>query len=193
MKSTSELADGCLSKYRMKNLPPTETTLLSNSYMGCARVLSYILLVIAVLALAASGFAIIWVIEASPNSAIMPSVVFMSGSCDQIEGLKIGLGLLLNVIAGVCLSISTYIQQLCTSPTHEDISREMKEKGDVIFGTNSPMSLFCRVKRRTSICLLWIFLFLSSIPIHLFANSSFGAAQTWLPLPGVVGVSGDRS
>lgn len=186
MEPTSEVNGVGLSNYMpVKNLPPSATTPLSNSYMGCAKVLSYILLAIAVLALAASGFAIHTVLEGSPNAALTPSVVLMSGSCDHIDLWKGGIGLLVNIIAGVCLSISTYMQQLCTSPTHEDIAREMKEKGDVIFGANSPISLFYRFKRRKSICLLWIFLFITSIPIHLFANGSIGVAQTGLPFPEV--------
>ena len=166
MESTSEVNGVGLSNYMpMKNLPPSATTPLSNSFMGCAKVLSYILLAIAVLALAASGFAIHTVVEGSPNAALTPSVVLMSGSCDHIDLWRGGIGLLVNIIAGVCLSISTYMQQLCTSPTHEDIAREMKERGDVIFGANSPISLFIASKDEN----LFVFCgFFSSLHLYRF-------------------------
>jgi len=115
-------------------------------------------------------------------TTIMPSFVLASGECSYIGRLSDGLVLVVNIIGGVCLGISSYMQQLCTSPTNEDISTEMKVKGDVNFGGNSVWSLFRRWRKGTVICLLWGFLVVTSLPAHLLLNGSIGIAPTWLSL-----------
>ena len=84
--------------------------------------------------------------DGSPT--IVPSFVLTSGDCTPIQRLNEGLLFFLNVIGGVCLAISNYLQQLCTSPTHQDVTSEMRKRGDVNFGDNSPSSLFQRLRTR---------------------------------------------
>jgi len=120
--------------------------------------------------------------DKGPYGDIMPSFVLASGECSYVGRLSDGLLLVVNIVGGVCLGISSYLQQLCTSPTHEDISTEMKVKGDINFGGNSPWSLFRRWRKGTVICLLWVFLVVTSLPAHLLLNGSIGIAPTWLSL-----------
>ena len=115
-------------------------------------------------------------------TTIMPSFVLASGECNYVGRLSDGLLLLVNIIGGICLGISSYLQQLCTSPTHEDISSEMKVRGDVNFGGNCPGSLFRRFRTRKLVCVLWVFLLITSLPAHLLLNGSIGIAPTWLSL-----------
>jgi len=115
------------------------------------------------------------------HTTILSSFVLVSGECDNIARLTDGLLFLLNVLGGVYLGISSYLQQLCTSPTHSDISMEMTVRGDVQFGCNMPLSLFRRMTRRWPVCILWIILLATSLPAHLLLNGSIGTAPTGLP------------
>ena len=188
LDSTREVSDVCPFRNQlMKNIPRKETHTLANSYIGSARILSYILLVTAVLVLVACGYSVHRAMtfpdkEQYGYTTIMPSFVLASGECDYIGRLSDGLLLLVNIIGGVCLGISSYLQQLCTSPTREDFSTEMKVHGDVNFGGNSPSSLFRRMRKRKVICILWVFLLITSLPAHLLLNGSIGVAPTWLSL-----------
>lgn len=169
----------------MQNAPRKETHALANSYIGSARILTHILIIVAALVLAACGYTVHRAMtypDKAQYGSIMPSFILASGECSYVGRLSGGLLLLVNIIGGICLGISSYLQQLCTSPTHEDISSEMKVHGDVNFGGNSPVSLFRRFRTRKLICVLWVFLLITSIPAHLLLNGSIGIAPTWLSL-----------
>lgn len=92
--------------------------------------------------------------------------------------------LLANCVGTIILGVSNYLQQLCTSPTENDIYLELAECGDINFGANSPWRLFRLTKHRSSLCSAWIVLMVTSVPIHLFLNGMFGYARTILPWKG---------
>ena len=117
--------------------------------------------------------------EAYGYTTIMPSFALVSGSCRTMSRLSEGLLLVVNIIGGLVLGISSYLQQLCTSPTLKDILSEMGQRGDVNFGSNSPSALFRRFRSRKSVCLLWIILLITSLPAHLLLNGSIGLAPTF--------------
>ena len=120
----------------------------------------------------------------------MPSFVLSSGSCTKIELLSGGLLIFLNIIGGLCLGISNYLQQLCTSPTEEDIAYEMEKRGDIDFGANSLSSIFRRMFKRKLVCLLWVLFLLTSLPAHLLLNGTIGLAPTYIvPAVGAVGLN----
>jgi hypothetical protein len=76
------------------------------------------------------------------------------------------------------------LMKVCTSPTFEDIKKEMKEYGDVPFGANSPTALFRR--NQWKITFVWAILVLTSLPVHLFLNGITGySIQAW-PVEGRV-------
>jgi hypothetical protein len=119
----------------------------------------------------------------------MPSFVLSSGSCADIQRLSEGSLLVVNVIGGLCLGISSYLQQLCTSPTHDDISSEMAQYGDVYFGACFS-SVFRRMAKRKAVFMLWLVFLITSLPIHLLLNGSIGTAPTFIsPSVAAVGLN----
>ena len=158
--------------------PPTEVVRSTGKrrrakqYLVFARLLTYILLIMAAFALAAFSYVVHRAMtfpdkETFGYTNIMPSFVLISGQCDHIGLLSDVAHLLVNIIDGVRLGISNYLQQICTSPTDEDIFIEMRERGDVMFGGNSLSSLVGRMSRRKSVCIFWVLLLLTFLPTHL--------------------------
>ena len=156
----------------------------AKQYLVFARLLTYILLIMTALALEAFSYVVHRVMtfpdEAFGYTNIMPSFVLISGQCDHIGLLSDVAHLLVNIIDGVRLGISNYLQQICISPTDENIFIEVRERGDVMFGDNSLSSLVRRMSRRKSVCIFWVLLLLTSLPAHLLLNGSVGIAPTWL-------------
>ena len=74
--------------------------------------------------------------------------------------------------------------KVCTSPTFEDITKEMKDYGDVPFGVNSPTALARR--RQWSISLIWVTFVVTSLPVHLFLNGVSGFSIETYPVSGRV-------
>jgi Family of unknown function (DUF6536) len=127
-------------------------------------------------------------------SGIMPSTTLASGACDSLKYPNLILHLFVNCIGTVIIAASNYLQQssslkviliaVCTSPTFEDIKKEMKEYGDVPFGANSPTALFRR--RQWGIVGIWATFVLTSLPVHLFLNGVTGFSIQALPVNGRV-------
>lgn len=178
-------APGKCGNLQDQDVPSAEKQVLANSYIGFARLLCFILLGLAILSFATSGYIIHRAIADAPNSSafdtsILPSFVLCSGSCGMMKHVDEGLLFVANIIGGLCLAISGYLQQLCTSPTHEDIFSEMQKYGDIDFGCNSLSSLFRRASKQKTITALWVALILTSIPGHLLLNGAIGLAPTLL-------------
>lgn len=79
--------------------------------------------------------------------------------------------------------------QVCTSPTFENIRKEMREYGDVPFGCNSPSALLRR--GQMSVILMWSIFVITSLPIHLFLNGLTGYAIQAFPVQGRVVLKSD--
>src|SRR5437773_8368336 len=73
---------------------------------------------------------------------------------------------------------------VCTSPTFDNIKKEMKEYNDVPFGCNSPTALLRRGQK--SVILIWTILVVTSLPVHLFLNGVTGYSIQTFPVEGRV-------
>jgi len=156
-------------------------------YYSTARILAFVLIAIAILFSLLAALAMFQAfmyphkIEKFGYSSFLPSFPLFQGNCSSMQRVNAGIHLLLNLLATVVIGISMYIQQLCTSPTREDISTAIKAGGDVDFGSNLPFQLFRRWKKRKIVCLVWIVLILTSLPIHLTSNASIGLLRCEIP------------
>jgi hypothetical protein len=164
-----------------------------NEFISRVRPTTFLYLFLVILSVATSTYFVHLAITNRDNygySTIMPSFVLSSGSCTQIELLSEGLLIFLNIIGGLCLGISNYLQQLCTSPNEDDIAYEMEKRGDVDFGANSLSSIFRRMFKRKLVYLLWVLFVLTSLPSHLLLNGTIGLAPTYIvPAIGAVGLN----
>ncbi|KAH8834451.1 hypothetical protein DL96DRAFT_1757153 [Flagelloscypha sp. PMI_526] len=103
----------------------------------------------------------------SSHSAIVP---FITGSCASLKHTSLFVHLAINVASSLLLSGSNVCMQCISAPTRRDID-EAHERGRWL-DIAVPSVRNIRVLGRKSL-LLWLFLGLSSIPLHLFYNSTF--------------------
>ena len=90
-------------------------------------------------------------------------------NCDSVRSWSTWRHLGVNVVCTVLLATSSYAVQCLTSPTRNDINRVHQRSRCIDFGVPSFRNLLCISPRRV---LLWLVLLLSSIPLHLLANSA---------------------
>lgn len=68
--------------------------------------------------------------------------------------------------------LSSILQQTCTSPTQEDLTRALHDHGDFTFGGNQPLSMLRR--KKLSNIFFWLTLVFTSVPLHLLLNAMLG-------------------
>ncbi|KIK53476.1 hypothetical protein GYMLUDRAFT_178964 [Collybiopsis luxurians FD-317 M1] len=98
------------------------------------------------------------------------SGLVFQGDCNEVDRISIGVHLVINVLSTLLLGASNYIMQSLCAPTRKEVD-EAHERGSWLdIGLQSVRNLkyTSRWKR-----LVWITLSASSIPLHLFYNSSF--------------------
>ncbi|KAL3463519.1 hypothetical protein BJX64DRAFT_276406 [Aspergillus heterothallicus] len=78
--------------------------------------------------------------------------VLYSGHCDRVKNISAGVHFLINILSTLLLSASNFAMQCLSAPTREDLDRAHSQP-----------------KSRS---LLWLCLVFSSIPLHLFYNST---------------------
>jgi hypothetical protein len=147
------------------------------SYIWVSRWLSITLCGLAVFSFAISIYALVLAVRFPDKqnfgyNVLSPSAPIFMASCGKAEIWNIAVTIIVNIFGTVVLAISNYLQQLCTSPSAEDIATEFEKKGDATFGANSPCRLFQRKDRRW-VMLIWIVLLVTSLPIHLLLNGGF--------------------
>ena len=161
--------------------PPNEPRLSGKSYVGYSFRLAVILSILSTLFLAIT----IYSIKRSLDDAlkpdyglsILPSVVIFGGNCAHLRFVSDGLHLVVNIIGSLIVSFSAYLQQICSSPTYNDILNSITpEGGDILFGSNLPVGLYRR--RKTKLIVVWILLLITSLPIHLALNGALGYSYT---------------
>jgi hypothetical protein len=110
------------------------------------------------------------------SSLSFQSTPIYKGQCDSrsLQYLNLFAHLFVNCVGTVILGLSNYIQQLCASPTIQDVSEGFQNRGDILFGSNSPTAVF-RLGQR-SLTALWIALLITSLPLHLTLNGITGFA-----------------
>ena len=103
--------------------------------------------------------------------------MLFGGNCAHLRFVNDGLHFVVNLIGSLIVGISAYLQQICTSPTYQDILNGItQEGGDVQFGSSLPVALFRR--RRTRLIVVWVLLVATSLPIHLALNGAIGYSYT---------------
>ncbi|KAH8817577.1 hypothetical protein DL96DRAFT_1622786 [Flagelloscypha sp. PMI_526] len=100
-------------------------------------------------------------------SAIVP---IMTGTCASLKQTSLFVHLAINVASTLLLSGSNYCMQCISAPTRKDV--DMAHERGRWLDIAVPSVRNIRVLGRKRL-LLWIFLGLSSIPLHLFYNSTF--------------------
>ncbi|BCS26984.1 uncharacterized protein APUU_60032A [Aspergillus puulaauensis] len=92
-----------------------------------------------------------------------------TGHCEKARRISVWFHLVINVLGTLLLGASNYAMQFLCAPTRADIDRAHGKGAGLDIGVPS-------VRNRTRIskkcALLWIFLALSSVPLHLVYNST---------------------
>ncbi|GAM91408.1 hypothetical protein ANO11243_094580 [Dothideomycetidae sp. 11243] len=91
-----------------------------------------------------------------------------SGDCSKVNRVKVGIHLVINILATALLSASNYTMQVLISPTRKEVDKAHARRKWLDIGLPSPRNVSAISKRRL---LLWIGLALSSVPLHLVYNS----------------------
>ncbi|KAL4765307.1 uncharacterized protein BDW70DRAFT_147018 [Aspergillus foveolatus] len=95
--------------------------------------------------------------------------VLYSGDCDRVKELGTCVHLLINVLSTLLLSASNFGMQCLSAPTRKDIDRAHANNEWLDIGVHSIRNLR-RIPRFRM--LLWLSLVLTSVPLHLFYNST---------------------
>ncbi|KKY23241.1 hypothetical protein UCDDS831_g02972 [Diplodia seriata] len=107
-------------------------------------------------------------LEKNPNST---SIAFHKGHCKSVEPGYQALKFLINVASTMILGMSNTYQQLATALRVEDLAYMLSKHGDCRVGTNSPFAINYKRTDRLKSWLSWLLLIMTSMPIHLLANS----------------------
>ncbi|KAL4736185.1 hypothetical protein BDV11DRAFT_207832 [Aspergillus similis] len=95
--------------------------------------------------------------------------VLYSGNCDRAKELGTCVHLLINVLSTLLLSASNFGMQCLSAPTRKDIDRAHANNEWLDIGVHSIRNLRKIPRFRM---LLWLSLVLTSVPLHLFYNST---------------------
>ncbi|KAL4998350.1 hypothetical protein BDV10DRAFT_73937 [Aspergillus recurvatus] len=95
--------------------------------------------------------------------------VLYSGSCDRAKEIGTCVHLLINVLSTLLLSASNFGMQCLSAPTRNDIDRAHARNKWLDIGVPSIRNLRGIPRSRL---LLWLCLVLTSVPLHLFYNST---------------------
>ncbi|KAI3579703.1 hypothetical protein IWW34DRAFT_693993 [Fusarium oxysporum f. sp. albedinis] len=92
-----------------------------------------------------------------------------SGDCKRAKQLSIWLHLAINILATALLAAGNYTQQVLTAPTRSEINIGHSQERWLDIGVSSLHNLRQISGKRVA---AWILLALTSVPIHLFYNST---------------------
>ena len=107
------------------------------------------------------------------SSASPDSISVASGSCDSLvlQAYSNLAHIGLSALGAVISALSSYLQQICTSPSCADIAERVRIDEDMSFGSNLPKRFFIG-ERKQLLALLWILLVLTSLPVQLALNAT---------------------
>ncbi|KAH8834595.1 hypothetical protein DL96DRAFT_1522330 [Flagelloscypha sp. PMI_526] len=103
----------------------------------------------------------------SSHSAIVPII---TGSCASLKHTSLFVHLAINVASSLLLSGSNFCMQCISAPTRKDIDAAHVHGRWLDVAVPSVRNIRVLGRKRL---LLWLFIGLSSIPLHLFYNSTF--------------------
>jgi hypothetical protein len=95
-----------------------------------------------------------------------------TSSCRSVTRANTASLLLINVCATMILGMSNTYQQLVTSLTVTDLKHVLCKFGDSRVGTNSPFSINQKREGRKRSWIAWLFLVLTSMPVHFLGKPS---------------------
>lgn len=95
-----------------------------------------------------------------------------ASSCKTVTRTNTASLLLINVCATMILGMSNTYQQLVTSVNITDLKHVLSKFGDSRVGTNSPFSINQKREGRKRSWAAWLFLVLTSIPVHFIGKFS---------------------
>ncbi|PKY00531.1 hypothetical protein P168DRAFT_224540, partial [Aspergillus campestris IBT 28561] len=91
------------------------------------------------------------------------------GSCSTTNGWTTGMHLVINVLSTALLAASNYSMQCLSAPSRADIDQAHSKRTWLDIGVFSARNLWAMDARRK---LLWVILFISSVPVHMMYNSA---------------------
>ena len=86
------------------------------------------------------------------------------GSCSITNGWTTGMHLVINFLSTILLAASNYSMQCLSAPSRTDIDRAHSKRTWLDIGVVSARNLWVMDARRK---LLWMILFISSVPVHM--------------------------
>ncbi|KAB8263109.1 hypothetical protein BDV32DRAFT_9105 [Aspergillus pseudonomiae] len=101
--------------------------------------------------------------------------VLYTGDCTKTKRMSTGLHLVINILSTALLCASSYTMQCLCAPTRTEIDRAHLKNQWLDIGVSSVRNLF-RISKMKLI--LWLILALSSLPLHLFYNSTIFSTIT---------------
>ncbi|KAI1476650.1 hypothetical protein F4774DRAFT_420586 [Daldinia eschscholtzii] len=105
----------------------------------------------------------------SPESSLNVSTIIFEGSCNSSSRINTLLHLLLNLLSTGILASSNYFMQIVSSPSRGEIDKAHSGFYSMDVGIPSTRNFrFISYFKKTC----WVVLLLSSLPIHLFFNST---------------------
>lgn len=114
-------------------------------------------------------FCCLLVSTSQPNSSLRSDTVLFHGSCDYSRYLNIGLHLLINLVSSAVLASSNYFMQILNAPSRHEIDKAHQNFTSLEIGIPSLKNLSYLSKSKR---FCWALVLITSLPIHLFFNSS---------------------
>ncbi|KAI0436193.1 hypothetical protein F4803DRAFT_543152 [Xylaria telfairii] len=113
----------------------------------------------------------LFVAAAVQAGGIKDPIFIYEGFCRDhgVSYINFSLHLLINVLSTLVLASTNFFMQILNAPTREEIDAAHIRGMSLEIGVSSPYNLFKISKFRT---FCWLGLLISSIPIHLFSNST---------------------
>jgi len=90
------------------------------------------------------------------------------GSCSTVREVNVYVHLVVNILSTLLLCSSNYCQQILAAPNREELGRAHSRRNWLHIGVPNLRNLWHVGWDRS---VLWILLFLSSVPLHLLFNS----------------------
>ncbi|KAL5333717.1 hypothetical protein BJX70DRAFT_405924 [Aspergillus crustosus] len=112
---------------------------------------------------------LVMVIWASTRRLPEGSSVLYAGDCSRTKQISSGVHVLINIMSTGVLGASHFAMQCLSAPAREDVDRAHAEKRWLDIGVPSMRNLF-RIPRMRR--WMWLGLVASSVPLHLFYNST---------------------
>ncbi|KAL5335054.1 hypothetical protein BJX70DRAFT_333970 [Aspergillus crustosus] len=112
---------------------------------------------------------LVMILWASLRASDSGQEVLYSGNCDRVKEIGTGVHFLINMLSTVLLSASNFAMQCLSAPTRRDVDRAHESKKWLDIGVPSVRNLM-RIPRSRFV--LWLCLVWTSVPLHLFYNST---------------------